>query len=49
MSQKGGRMSKKGRNSHDVLVRALGTSWDRGFRRFSLVRLCLETPAVKVT
>ena len=32
--------------SHAVLVRALGTSWDRGVRRISLVRLCLGPPAV---
>jgi hypothetical protein len=28
------------------LVRALGTSWNRGVGRISLVRLCLEAPAV---
>jgi hypothetical protein len=32
--------------SQAILVRALGTSWDRGVRRISLVRLCLGPPAV---
>ena len=32
--------------SQAVLVRALGTSWDRGVRCISLVRLCLGPPAV---
>jgi hypothetical protein len=33
-------------SSQAVLVRALGTSWERGVRRISLVRLCLGPLAV---
>ena len=36
----------RGFNSQAILARALGTSWDRGVRRISLVRLRLGPPAV---